>query len=109
MDRDTYLQYEWNPILRALGLSSSFARRSSGVLTGCCVFHKENNPSLHLYSVSRRYHCCGCGADGNLIEFIILYKGYSNSQGVCDEEVENFLKNVSVERVLVEQLVLFPL
>ena len=32
----------------------------------CCPFHDDKNPSM---KVDQRYHCFGCGADGDVIDF----------------------------------------
>lgn len=32
----------------------------------CCPFHDDKNPSMKL---DRRFHCFGCGADGDAIDF----------------------------------------
>lgn len=32
----------------------------------CCPFHPDRNPSM---KVDSRYHCFGCGADGDVIDF----------------------------------------
>ncbi len=32
----------------------------------CCVFHDDRTPSM---KVDERYHCFGCGADGDVIDF----------------------------------------
>ena len=32
----------------------------------CCPFHHDKTPSMKL---DRRYHCFGCGADGDVIDF----------------------------------------
>ena len=32
----------------------------------CCPFHDDRTPSLKL---DRRFHCFGCGADGDVIDF----------------------------------------
>ncbi|MFR1833723.1 MAG: CHC2 zinc finger domain-containing protein [Lachnospiraceae bacterium] len=32
----------------------------------CCPFHNDKNPSMKL---DRRFHCFGCGADGDVIDF----------------------------------------
>ncbi len=36
----------------------------------CCPFHNDKTPSMKL---DRRYHCFGCGADGDVIDFARLY------------------------------------
>lgn len=40
-----------------------------------CPFHEEHTPSCHLYDTTRgddcnRFHCFGCGADGDVFDFI---------------------------------------
>ena len=32
----------------------------------CCPFHEDRHPSLKL---DERYHCFGCGADGDVVDF----------------------------------------
>ena len=32
----------------------------------CCPFHDDRHPSM---KVDTRFHCCGCGADGDVIDF----------------------------------------
>ena len=32
----------------------------------CCPFHDDKNPSM---KVDTRFHCFGCGADGDVIDF----------------------------------------
>ncbi|MBF8247150.1 MAG: DNA primase [Rickettsia sp.] len=36
---------------------------------GLCPFHKERTPSFTVSTEKRFYHCFGCGAHGDLIEF----------------------------------------
>lgn len=40
----------------------------------CCPFHNDKNPSM---KVDSRYHCFGCGADGDVIDFASNYFGLS--------------------------------
>jgi DNA primase len=37
---------------------------------GPCPFHKENSPSFVVHDDKGRYHCFGCGVDGDAITFI---------------------------------------
>ena len=38
----------------------------------CCPFHNDKTPSMKL---DKRFHCFGCGADGDVIDFVAaLYK-----------------------------------
>ncbi len=40
----------------------------------CCPFHADKTPSM---KVDKRYHCFGCGADGDAINFVAEYFGLS--------------------------------
>ena len=33
----------------------------------CCPFHADRNPGM---KVDFRFHCFGCGADGDVIDFV---------------------------------------
>ena len=40
----------------------------------CCPFHNDKTPSM---KVDRRFHCFGCGADGDAVDFVSLHFGLS--------------------------------
>lgn len=40
----------------------------------CCPFHNDKHPSM---KVDKRFHCFGCGADGDVIDFVSQYFGLS--------------------------------
>ena len=42
----------------------------------CCPFHNERNPSFKVYE--DHYHCFGCGAHGDHIDFVQKLYGVSN-------------------------------
>lgn len=35
----------------------------------CCIFHDDHTPSM---KVDERFHCFGCGADGDVIDYCVL-------------------------------------
>ena len=35
----------------------------------CCPFHAEKSPSLKIYDKTNSFHCFGCGASGDVINF----------------------------------------
>lgn len=37
--------------------------------SGCCPFHHDKNPSLTFYTDTNRFHCFGCQASGDAIDF----------------------------------------
>ena len=45
--------------------------RKGRVFWGLCPFHKENDPSFKVENERRSYHCFGCGADGDAIDWVI--------------------------------------
>jgi DNA primase len=45
-------------------------RKSGANFTGCCAFHQERTPSMHVYADQQSYHCFGCGAHGDAITLI---------------------------------------
>ena len=38
-----------------------------------CPFHNDRTPSM---KVDKRFHCFGCGADGDVIDFVCDYYSY---------------------------------
>ena len=40
-----------------------------------CPFHKEKTPSFGLYG--QRFHCFGCGASGDIFDFVMMQEGIS--------------------------------
>ncbi len=38
---------------------------------GCCPFHPDKSPSLTIYADDRRFQCFGCGAQGDVIDFVM--------------------------------------
>jgi len=45
-------------------------RRRAGKLEGLCPFHDERSPSFKIYEKDQRYHCFGCGAHGDVFDFL---------------------------------------
>ena len=51
-----------------------------------CPFHKDKDPSLKL---DKRFHCFGCGTDGDVINFTAQLFGLNNKEAaekLADEE-----------------------
>ncbi|CAN5119247.1 hypothetical protein BH09PAT1_BH09PAT1_4000 [soil metagenome] len=48
----------------------------SGKRMTLCPFHEERTASFVIYP-DNSYHCFGCGAHGNAIDFLIKKLGYS--------------------------------
>ncbi len=43
--------------------------------TGLCPFHNEKSPSFTVNDEKEFYHCFGCGAHGNMFDFIMQTEG----------------------------------
>ena len=41
---------------------------------GLCPFHNEKTPSFNVNDDDGYYHCFGCGAHGNVINFLMMMK-----------------------------------
>lgn len=39
--------------------------------SGLCPFHHEKSPSFHVSADKQLFHCFGCGASGNLVQFVM--------------------------------------
>lgn len=50
-------------------------RRKGGKLEGLCPFHDERTPSFKIYEKDERYHCYGCGAHGDVFDFLQHMEG----------------------------------
>ncbi|MBU6459906.1 MAG: DNA primase [Proteobacteria bacterium] len=48
----------------------------------CCPFHQEKTPSFTVSPVKQFYHCFGCGAHGNGIDFVMAWRGLSFVQAI---------------------------
>jgi len=53
-----------------------------------CPFHIENNPSFSINPETGWFHCFGCGAKGNIFQFLRAMK----EQGRIDEEDEKLIQ-----------------
>jgi hypothetical protein len=46
----------------------------------CCPFHADSTPSLHLYD--DHFHCFGCGAHGDHIDWLMMVEGMDRDEAV---------------------------
>jgi DNA primase len=52
-------------------------KKSGAAYKGLCPFHDEKTPSLMIQKGDSHYHCFGCGAHGDAIQFLMDYQKMS--------------------------------
>lgn len=57
-------------------------KKAGANYVACCPFHNEKTPSFTVSPTKQFYHCFGCGAHGNAINFLMEYSGYSFVEAV---------------------------
>lgn len=50
-------------------------RRSGNELVGLCPFHDEKTPSFRVNDTKGLFHCFGCGASGDIIDYVRWRQG----------------------------------
>ena len=70
------------PLVEIVGRHVRLQRRGRGDHWGCCPFHKEKSPSFHVDEGRGYYHCFGCGAHGNAIDFVMQLENLEFAQAL---------------------------
>lgn len=52
-------------------------KRSGSSYKALCPFHEEKSPSFMVQKGDSHYHCFGCGAHGDAIQFLMERQGYT--------------------------------
>ena len=65
-----------NDIVDVISQYVRLTRRGSSYF-GLCPFHNEKTPSFSVTPSKQMYYCFGCGAGGNVYNFIMEYENYS--------------------------------
>ena len=77
-------KFDTEQIKRSVALSDYLLRRGISLkrdgreYKACCPFHSEKTPSFSVYGSRegfQKYQCFGCGASGNVIDFVQEYDG----------------------------------
>ncbi|MFW5473127.1 CHC2 zinc finger domain-containing protein [Knoellia sp. CPCC 206450] len=77
--------------LPAVVESTGVALRPTGRgFIGCCPFHDDSTASFSVDGVPDRYHCFGCGASGDVIDYVARLKGLSFLDAVASLETGGF-------------------
>ncbi|MGB5835028.1 MAG: DNA primase [Thiohalocapsa sp.] len=57
-------------------------KKAGKEFSACCPFHNEKTPSFTVSADKQFYHCFGCGAHGNAIDFLIEFDRLSYPEAV---------------------------
>ncbi len=57
-------------------------KRAGAAYKGLCPFHDEKTPSFMIQKGDTHYHCFGCGAHGDAIQFLMTYQKLSFHEAI---------------------------
>jgi DNA primase len=57
-------------------------KKAGATWKGLCPFHEEKTPSFHVNRDKGFFHCFGCGAGGDLVQFVVLHQKLSFPEAV---------------------------
>lgn len=58
-----------NPLPSIVGASVKLIR-AGNEWKACCPFHADRSPSFTIFDGGERYHCFGCGAGGDVLDYL---------------------------------------
>ena len=64
-----------HPIQDVVAASGVELRATGRGWMGCCPFHDDATASLSVAGVPDRFHCFGCGATGDVIDYVARLHG----------------------------------
>lgn len=78
-------KYDWAAIKAKIDIveligKSVTLKRKGNLHEGCCPFHGERTPSFKVYVDN--YHCFGCGAHGDVVDFVIEMEGCTPAEAI---------------------------
>lgn len=57
-------------------------QQAGGRWKGLCPFHQEKTPSFFVFPDSARFKCFGCGAAGDILDFVMRYEGWNMNETI---------------------------
>ena len=81
--RDNIEEIRANYPLSAMVDRYTPVRRNAQGGVACCLFHDDRDPSLSIYANDTRFQCHGCGASGDVIDFVQRMHGVSFSEALA--------------------------
>jgi DNA primase len=62
-------------LLPAIAGAQVRLQRAGNEWKGCCPFHADRSPSFTIYSGGERFQCFGCGAQGDVLDYVARLHG----------------------------------
>ena len=64
-------------------------KRSGSSFAASCPFHADRTPSFRVFPDSKRFKCFGCGARGDVFEFLRRFEGKAFPAAVVNVELKS--------------------
>ena len=80
--RETQSKISWFGLMHAYGIRLRMSNTDLSALA-CCPFHGEKTPSFRVDLETDTFHCFGCGAEGNAIDFVMKMDGVSRQEAIA--------------------------
>ena len=74
---DVQAKASFPAVLKHYGIA--FTQMPSGELRALCPLHEDKSPSMFINIEKRLFNCFGCGAGGNVVEFVRLKESLSDT------------------------------
>ena len=68
-----------------------------------CPFHKDEHPSMHLYTNDNHFYCFSCKEHGTSIDLILKLKGYADPKDAAEDICKTF--NIPYEEEIDDEAV----
>jgi phage/plasmid primase-like uncharacterized protein len=75
--RDAY------PLSGVVGAAGVKLRKEGREWKGCCPFHHEKTPSFTINDEKQFFHCFGCSAHGDVIDFVVRTQNMEPAEAVA--------------------------
>ncbi len=99
-------KYDWTAIKARINIvdvigHSVSLKRKGNLHEGCCPFHAEKTPSFKVYEDG--YHCFGCGAHGDVVDFVVAMDNCTPSEAIAKLGAGDFALSGAEKKVLAER------
>jgi DNA primase len=68
-----------NPLPQVVG-SIVKLQKCGAEWKACCPLHEDRTPSFTIFDGGQRFHCFGCQAGGDVVDFVVAYRGVSTAE-----------------------------